>query len=207
MSTIQKIHQDFQDNYIDSDAYVLTFFKNNFIYINNTNHFKNELELSQYIDLTHVYIKTVFGKDQFNETIQFASKFLKLVPGEIKRLELSDFKTEWINEIYFCYAIANYHLKDFKTSTKILESLVDENLKNDRFKIWLLHSKHGEKKRKIKILNFVIIAFVGVSIVFEDYIQNSLLKQLFLIIGLIAILGNMAYEQYMTKKLKKLKTK
>lgn len=204
-NNIEKIYSTLMSTFEDNSEFMVDFYAKNSIFLNNISTFNNKEELRQYIEINWQYINAIFRKDRFNDTIDFIDKNLPIIDNEIIRLDVTDLKDEWYNGILFYKGMANYNLRDFKTSTPIFKYLVNVDCKNDNYKIWLNHSRHRQRIWLINIIWILSALCLLINVFAENYITNQSIRIMIPAVGFLGIVGNSIYEFYVKRSFKKSK--
>ncbi len=203
MSNIEKIYNDFRENFENNSDFVIDFYTKNSVLLNNIKSFKNKEELQLFIEITWQYLNAIYGKDRFNEAIDFADRNLTLIDSEISKLDANEVKDDWYNGILLFKGMSSYRLRDYKTSTPIFKYLVNSDPKNDNFKNWLNYSSYGQKYWLVNTINIVCGLMVAGEILFRDYIESFELRIFILGLGMLGLLGNWGYEYYIKRSFRK----
>ncbi|MFC5270444.1 hypothetical protein [Adhaeribacter terreus] len=198
-SNLERIYGDFRSTFENKPDFVIDFFVNNSLLLNNINTINDKNELKVFIEMTWQYLNAIYQKDRFNETVDFADKNLKLIDSEISRLYADDLKDDWYNGILHFKGMAAYRLRDYKTSTPIYKYLTTTDPKNDSFKNWLNYSTYGQKLWLVNTINVVCGLLLLIYFFGKAYIELFEIRILILSIGLLGLIGNWAYEYYIKR--------
>jgi hypothetical protein len=196
---IENIYSDFRTNYVDKPDFAINFYEKNAIYFNNIKQFRDNEELRLYIEMISNYANAVYQKDRCNLAIDIVDKQQLFIDNEIRRLNADDLKDAWYFSLQFVKGMASYNLKDYKTATPIFKKLVEFDNQNDRYKSWLTYSQHGLKLWLVKTINIVCGGLILTEMIFKSQIQNYYARQTLLVIGLLGLLANGAYEYYLKR--------
>src|SRR2546421_2959649 len=135
-NTIENIYNEYRAASDYPPDYTLNFFANNANLINNFEVFKNVKELKLYIELAWQHLNALYQKDRFNETVNNAIKYLKIIDSEINQHNLISIKDNWYYGILLFKGMATYRLRDYKTSTSVFKELARYDTKNENYKNW-----------------------------------------------------------------------
>jgi len=202
-NSIENIYSDFRTNYVDKPEFAIDFYEKNSIYLNNIKQFQNKNELRFYIELVSKYSEAVYQKDRCNLAVDIVDKQQIFIDNEIQRLDADDLKDAWYHSLQFVKAMASYNLKDYKTATPIFKKLVQFDNQNDRYKNWLTHSQYGLKLWLVRTINIVCGGLLVAEMIFESQIPNYYVRQTMLVVGLLGLLSNRAFEYYLKRNHRK----
>jgi tetratricopeptide (TPR) repeat protein len=202
-NSIENIYSDFRTNYVDNADFAINFYEKNSTYFNNIKQFNNKEELRLYIALICKYAEANYQKDRCNLAIEIVDKQQLFIDTEIRRLNANDLKDAWYRSLQFVKGMASYKLKDYKTATPIFKKLVQYDNQNDRYKNWLTHSQYGLKLWLVRTINIVCVGLVAVEMIFRSQIPNYFVRETILVVGLLGLLSNWAYEQYLKRNHRK----
>lgn len=202
-TTIQQLFDEYTSAPDDRPEYVLDFFTRNAIPFNNVNTFQNSYELHLYIELIWQYLNALSKKDRYNDTINNAIKFIPIIDSEIERLNSSSIKDEWYYGIFFFKGIAAYRLHDYKTSTLVFNQLVNHDIKNENYKIWLSYSSYGQRIWISKTIMVVCGLLLLTEIFFKKYLPSFMIRISLDGIALTGFIGTMIYDYYIKRSFRK----
>ena len=202
-NSIENIYSDFRTNYVDKPEFAIDFYEKNSIYLNNIKQFRDKNELRFYIELVSKYAEAVYQKDRCNLAVDIVDKQQIFIDNEIQRLDADDLKDAWYHSLQFVKAMASYNLKDYKTATPIFKKLVQFDNQNDRYKNWLTHSQYGLKLWLVRTINIVCVGLVVAEMIFKSQIPNYHVRQTMLVVGLLGLLSNSAFEYYLKRNHRK----
>jgi tetratricopeptide (TPR) repeat protein len=204
IDNIENIYFNFKANYENSPEFAIDFYEKNLIYFNNVKHFKDKNEITLYTELICKYAEAIYLKNRYNLAIDVINKKQLFIDNEIQRLNADKIKGEWYYCLQFVKGMASYNLKDYKTATPIFKSLVQIDNQNDLYKRWLTYSNYGSNLWLVRLVNIFCVVLIVTEIVFESQINNFLSLTL-LIIGLLGLFTNWAYEYYIGRNFRKTK--
>jgi len=202
-NSIENIYSDFRAKYVDKPEFAIDFYEKNSIYLNNIKQFQDKNELRFYIELVSKYAEAVYQKDRCNLAVDIVDKQQIFIDNEIQRLDADDLKDAWYHSLQFVKAMASYNLKDYKTATPIFKKLVQFDNQNDRYKNWLTHSQYGLKLWLVRTINIVCGGLLVAEMIFEAQIPNYYVRQTMLVVGLLGLLSNSAFEYYLKRNHRK----
>jgi hypothetical protein len=202
-NNLEKLYDDFRINFENNPDFVIDFYSNNILLLNNINYFKDKEELRLFIEITWQYLNALYQKDRFNDTVDNANKNLLLIDSEMSRLNTNDLKDDWYNGILHFKGMATYRLKDYKTSTPIYKYLTTADPKNDSFKNWLNYSSYGQKIWLVNTINLVCGLFVLFYFLAKEYIEVFEIRISILGIGILGLIGNWSYEYYIKRSFRR----
>jgi len=202
-NSIENIYSDFRAKYVDKPEFAIDFYEKNSIYLNNIKQFQDKNELRFYIELVSKYAEAVYQKDRCNLAVDIVDKQQIFIDNEIQRLDADDLKDAWYHSLQFVKAMASYNLKDYKTATPIFKKLVQFDNQNDRYKNWLTHSQYGLKLWLVSTINIVCGGLLVAEMIFESQIPNYYVRQTMLVVGLLGLLSNRAFEYYLKRNHRK----
>jgi hypothetical protein len=202
-NNIENIYSDFRKNYIDNPDFATGFYEKNSTYFNNVKQFNNKEELRLYIELICKNAEANYQKDRCNLAIEIVDKQQLFIDNEIQRLNANDHKDTWYHNLQFVKGMASYKLKDYKTATPIFKKLAQYDNQNDLYKNWLTHSQYGLKLWLVRTINIVCVGLVAVEMIFRSQIPNYFVRETILVVGLLGLLSNWAYEQYLKRNHRK----
>lgn len=202
-NSLENIYSNFRTNYVDTPDFAIDFFEKNSNYFNSIRQFNDKEELKLYIELVCKYAEAVYQKDRYNLAVDIVDKQQHFIDNELRRLKADELKKSWYYSLQFVKGMASYNLKDYKTSTSIFKKLVQFDNQNDRYKKWLTQSQYGLKLRLVRIINIVCCGFLVTEMIFKSQIPNYYVRQTILVVGLLGLLSNLAFEYYLKRNHRK----
>jgi len=203
---IENIYSDFRTNYNNTPEFAIDFYEKNSIFFNNIEQFEDKEELRMYIELVSKYAEAIYQKDRWNLAVDFVDRQQLFIDNEIQRLNADNLKNAWYHSLQFVKGMASYNLKDYKTATPIFKNLVKYDNQNDRYKKWLAHSTYGLNLWLVRTINVVCVGLLVIEIIFKSQIPNYYVRQTILLIGIIGLLSNWAFEYFLKQKYRKTNT-
>jgi len=202
-NNIENIYSDFKTSYVDEPDFVIDFYEKNSIYLNNIGQFKDKEGLKSYIEIVCKYAEAIYRKDRCNLAIDFIDKQQVFIDNELQRLNADELKDACYHSLQFVKGMASYNIKDYKSATSIFKKLVQIDKQSDRYKNWLTHSLYGLKLWLVTTINIVCGGLVVVEMIFKSQIPNYYVRQTLLVVGLIGLFANWAYESYIKRNHRK----
>ncbi|MGP8216577.1 MAG: hypothetical protein ACLQQ4_13505 [Bacteroidia bacterium] len=201
IDTIENIYSDFRANYVNEPDFIINFFEQHAIFLNNIRLFKDKEELGLFIQMISNYTNAVYQKGRYNLAIDLVDKYQIFIDEEIKRLSAEKIKDAWYYSISFVKGIASFNLKDYKTATPIFKKLVQTDNQNDNYKNWLNYSQAWQRQWIMRIISITLMTLLVLGIFFKKYIpfKIGISMDVFVILGFI-IIG--IYDHYIRRNVR-----
>ena len=203
VGNLGKIHNEFSSEIESKPDVVINLYNKYTLTFNNINEFKSKDELLFFIEITWIYLKAIFQKDYYNETIDVTIKKLQLINKEIERLKAPDLKNDTYNAILLIQGMATYNLKDYKNSTPIFKYLSSIDPKNDNFRNWLNYSSYGQKLWLVNSINILCGLLIIIYFFSKEIIEIFEIRISILGIAMLGLFSNWGYEYYIKKSFRK----
>jgi hypothetical protein len=195
-TSIENLYEDYRAVSEYPPDYTLDFFQKNAIYLKNLPAFKNDNELKLFIELSWQHVNALYLKDRYNETVDNAINYLKIINSKINQHDLTFIKDDWYYGILLVKGIATYRLQDYKTSTAIFEELTEHDSKNENYKNWLRYSMYGKRLWISKTIAVLCAVLFLAEVFFKKYISSFYLRFSLDSIALIGLIGTLIYDYY-----------
>jgi tetratricopeptide (TPR) repeat protein len=200
---IEEINQNYLAAQDFSAEFTIGFFERNNTIFKNITTLEDENELKIYIRMVWRLLNAFYERENLNEIVDLATKYLKIIDHEMGRLNLT-----WTADDLYCRLIlfkgmALYNLRKYKYSTAIFERLLADDPRNENYKNWLRHSKYAERIRISKTIRVVSIVSFLLEIFLEGYISSLAVQSVIVSIISCAYFSSLIYDIYSKRKFKR----
>jgi hypothetical protein len=189
-TTIENIYSEYYSTYQNGTDFMVGFYEKNLLFFKNIKQLNSTEELRMYTELISRYVEALYQKGQYSVAVDAVNNCQPFIDEEIQRLNASDeIKNDWYYNLSFIKGMANYYVRDYRTSKSIFKKLVLIDNQNDKYKNWLVSSKHAQKSTFIRVFGVGCLLLVTTVLLFEKSIpwHIGMILNKFAIIGILFV--------------------
>lgn len=176
MAEAFEIYSDFYDIEPGDSVGIIRLYEQNKILLDNKSTFKDKEDFNDYVLLSAQYVISLEKMGKYSKSVQYADKILELIDLRKDEFDINqkDFTTYW--SIMTTKGRAFFYLKDYNCSILIFKKLLEWDLENDYFKLWLDESK-SKKRNLINNYLYIIAAILIIAeLFFGSQIENPKIR-------------------------------
>jgi len=154
----------------DTDV-VLKFYKNRKLYYENLNKAIDKTTIEEFIVVKQRYCEALEKLNRYNEAFIIIEQVYKLL-GRLKN-KSSKYYNNLYEKTLFCEGSLFAREEKYNESNEIFKKLIDLDPKNERYENWYLTNKERLSSKKIKVLEYIILAAFIFTIILGDKLFDS----------------------------------
>jgi tetratricopeptide (TPR) repeat protein len=154
----------------DTDV-ALKFYKKHKLYYDNLNKAIDKTTIEEFIIVKQRYCEALEKMNRYNDALIILEQVYKLLD------RLKNKSSKYYNSLYektlFCEGRLLGSQEKYNESNKIFEKLIGIDPKNERYENWYLTNKEWLLSKKIKPIEYIILAAFGFVIIFGNKSFNT----------------------------------
>jgi len=154
----------------DTDV-VLKFYKKRKLYYENLNKAIDKTTIEEFIVVKQRYCEALEKLNRYNEAFIIIEQVYKLL-GRLKN-KSSKYYNNLYEKTLFCEGLLFARQEKYNESNEIFKKLIDIDPKNERYENWYLTNKEWLSSKRIKVLEYIILAAFVFTIILGDKLFDS----------------------------------
>ena len=184
---LNNLYRKFINDFQPDPDYVIEFFRNNSVIINNLKEFTSKEDLESFMEIYYQYLNALVEKGRYNDTVDSFQRIIPSIESSIDEFKLERARFNYYRWAVYKKAEACYQLRDYSSALVAFKQLYIYEPQSDSLKLWIEYSKAGKRMLYINILWVIGATGLGIDIIGKGKISDNL-RLLIFALGISSII-------------------
>lgn len=184
---LNNLYRKFINDFQPDPDYVIEFFRNNSVIINNLKEFTSKEDLESFMEIYYQYLNALVEKGRYNDTVDSFQRIIPSIESSIDEFKLVRARFNYYRWAVYKKAEACYQLRDYSSALVAFKQLYIYEPQSDSLKLWIEYSKAGKRMLYINILWVIGATGLGIDIIGKGKISDNL-RLLIFALGISSII-------------------